>query len=281
MIYATIQHMAGIERINPEQIAFREFVRNVGHPLAFKNKTELIDPEGLPRFHEILRSGKGGVVVETHFSALDPMWTMNAVTKKMGVRNIHISGPIRIDRTNPKLNKIMHWAGVDITGIVTPKAYADAVEKGNPKGFEPGQGLQKYLGQALEAIKAGGLVVIASNPERQAKLTIDEHDSVAGLLHLLKSRNLADFGVHFVSPSLKKGVTDYSKHRSIPTVLRRAYMRHGATFTAGELWSMAESEVNPDLDRKAKRDATNKAMSRIIYEELLKIAPPGMRPTAQ
>lgn len=280
MIYATIQHMTEIERIKPKQRVFREVIRNVGHPLVFKNKTELIDPEGLSRFHEILREGHGGVVVETHFSALDPMWTMNAVTKQMGVRDIHISGPIRIDRTNPTFNKVMHWAGVDITGIVTPKAYVDAVEKGNPKGFKPGQGLEKYFTQAIETIKAGGLVVIASNPERQAKLTLDEHDSVAGLLHLLKSRRLVDFGVHFVSPSLKN-TTDYSKHRSIPTVLRRAYMRHGATFTAGELWSMAESEVDPDLDRKAKRDATNREISKIIFSEFLKIVPPGMKPTAQ
>src|SRR5690242_15633241 len=99
-------------KVGVGQRFFREVIaRDLLHPITNKHKTEVIDPEGLRNFQEMLRQGKGGVLISNHFSALDPFWVIAEATKTMGLRSIEVMQPIRWDRVPPGLMQFANLSG--------------------------------------------------------------------------------------------------------------------------------------------------------------------------
>lgn len=260
------------QQIRRGQKVFREAFRDIGRPLVFKLGTELVDPSGLAEFRHMLREGRGGLLVSTHFSALDPMWVM-AETTRDGLRSIHMTGPIRVDRTNPTLARIMSWTGVDMVPVVTPEAFKRDQERETPRGYKQGEGVMAYQSAIADAIKHKGLGYTSATHSRQDTFQPDPLRAIAGLIHLLAERHgLKNFGVHFVAPELP-GVSEYATHKGIPTAFKRARIRHGATFIAHELMDEARKSVPQGLNGSKKRKVETEALSNIIFRELAKVAP--------
>lgn len=268
-------------KIPPINGVLREGIRDIAHPFVFRHSTERTGNEGRNQFNQILKAGKGGIIDTAHYSAFDPAWIANEATKDAGLRNTQITIPIRWDRAYSGLSQVAKLGGINLVRVVTPAMYEAVMKKGNPHEFQKQQGFLKYITKAAETVKAGGIVIVASNPERQPEIQEDEYNVLGILVNtLVNAKNPhTEFGIHFTIPELK-GVTDYSKHRSIPTALRRPNILHGGTLTGEQIWSQAMSQASQDGEddpRKLKRMAIGK-ISEIAYHELVKFAPPGLKP---
>ena len=273
--------------VNPAQMAFREFARgHIFHYLAFNNESQ--DPfGGLKILHEHLRKRKEGVVVvEMHFSQIDPAWALNDVTEKMGFRSIPVTQPIAADRTPFYLPLAARFAGINMVKVVSPDVKERADKKDPNNKVVQGAGMTEYMHKAVEIVKKGGIVGSPTQATREPQLKLNDGNQAVTtkLLVGLIRAGLEDFAIHFVAFDMKglNGKEDYESKK------RRRYNRwkkhttiHGGTYTLAEFLKLAEVELPPETSarKKAAIIAGNFAKIELfVYQEQARIAPDSYLP---
>lgn len=265
--------------IQLHQALFREIViRGIAHPFLFRHKSEEGVPGGLERFHDILKSGKGGIIVDAHYSQIDPPWSFNDSTKKHGLRNIKAVFPIRKDHAPNFLLKIGEISGAVLVRVVTPdlldKADKETKKTGIPHNLKETEGFMEYRTKAKKAINNGELAIIGNTPTRSRELTLDPTDSLGKLIFDSLARGRGEFGIHFYASKIPN-TKDYGTRRRFNQFKRHIGV-HGVTLTGNEIWERAEKMVPAETtEKKARRNATLSNISRIVFEELSRIADPN------
>lgn len=265
--------------IHPAQMLLREAARNIIHPFVLRN--ESVDPYGgLKRFHDLLKQGKGGVVVEMHYSQIDPVWAIDSVTKRMGFRNIPIAQPIAADRALPGLVNFTKATGINIVKIVTPDVKDRANLKNPNNTLKVGDGQEEYLRKALEVVKnEKGIASVPPKATREDGLKQSGRDQAVASKLLLKlyMAGVKDFAIHFVAFEMDaiKKPEDYNKRRKY-NLFRRHKAIHGHTYTLQEFIELAAA-ASPakEGERPRKRDVRVLVESgeKVVYDQLSQIVP--------
>lgn len=259
-------------------LAREVIIRGVAHPFLFRHKSEIGVPGGLERFHEILKEGKGGIIVDAHYSQIDPAWALSDTTKKMGLRNIKAVFPIRHDHAPNFLLRIGKVTGAELVRVVTPEAFDKAEEEtrktGKPHGLKETQGFLEYRTKAKKAFNNGGVAVIGNTPTRRRKLIQDSSDSLGKLIFDSVGEGRGEFGIHFYASRIPN-TKDYGTRKKF-NPLKRHVGIHGATLTGNEIWEKAEKMVPTETtDRKQRRSEILEYISAIVFDELSRIVDPN------
>lgn len=264
--------------VSPIQILAREAARGIIHPIFLRN--EAIDPHGgLKKFQDMVSSGMGGVIIEMHFSQIDPVWAIDAVTKRHGYRNLPITQPIAADRCLPGLVQASKAMGINLIKVVAPDVKQRADQKG-PNDLKAGDGQNTYLHKAVEVVARHGIALVPPKATREPKLVQSERDQAVTslLLSRLYLRGVTNVAVHFVAFDMDgiQGEEDYKRQRKY-NLFRKHRTIHGNTYTLPELIDKAAGPVQEGERerRRARRGLTE--MESVVYDELSKIVPASYR----
>ncbi|CAN5199548.1 hypothetical protein BH11PAT1_BH11PAT1_2080 [soil metagenome] len=149
-------------------------------------KQEVIHEEGngLAQAVEAAKNGKGLVIVwAPHWSFDDGFRIATLITNTAGLRNKRLVYPLAKHQDSPPLQKLGASTGIDYPVVVTE----DTIQK---KGFEKervGEGVLEYMKKAYEAMKHGGISVVAIQGKREAYFDPNnELQPVKGLIRGMK-----------------------------------------------------------------------------------------------
>jgi hypothetical protein len=273
--------------VNPMQMGFREFTRgHLFHYLFFNNESK--DPfGGLAKLHEeFLRKKKGGVIVEMHFSQVDPAWALNDVTERIGFRSIPATQPIASDRAPFYLPFVTRLAGINMVRVVSPDVKKRANVKNPDNKLVKGSGVAEYIRKAVNTVKKGGVVGTPPQATREPQLVQSNKDQavVTNLIAGFLKEGVEDFAIHFVAFDMKglNRKEDYeSKKRRRYNMFKKHTTIHGNTYTLSELLTLAGIEFNPNDTQRQKAVKIFRSFENIesiVYHELESIVPQSYLP---
>lgn len=261
-------------KVSPLHGSLRELFRGAIHYPILRNETR--DPfGGLLKMQEGIRQGTGAVVIFTHFSEVDPVWMMNGVTEKIGMRNIPILQPIASDRTyGGAIIKLSGAVGIDLSPIVTPDAKERALHAG--KLVTQGDGLETYMEKAAKTLQEGGIVSTPYFATRQPHLSESGPGVTTKLLYEMQNRGVQDFNIHFAAPEIL-GVKDYREKRKF-NLFTKHIINHGETYSIQEFLELCGGESIPGETERRKKYRALKNVEKTAYEAFKKIVPTGYMP---
>jgi len=259
--------------INPLQVVWREAARGIlRHPL-LRTEGSVDDFGGLEKLCEYVGQGKGGIVVEMHFSTSDPLWAIDSITKNQA-KSVKITAPIAKHQAFFGLLPFAKSIGVKAIKVVTPESKYRADKKGE-NDLKRGEGTLQYLDEAAPTVRDGGIVVVASNATRKPKLTLDKDGVVTRLIKGLYDRGVSieDSWIHFVAFEIP-GLENYGDKKVRGLKLFKKYkVIHGETITLNELLNRAKIDIKENETRDKWRQRNLQNIEEAVFSEQAKIAP--------
>ncbi len=264
--------------INKAQAVWRETVRKILRYPLLKTQESADNLGGLERLCEFIAQGKGGIVVETHFSTSDPLWALDSVMVNQA-KDVKASAPIAKHHAFFGLLPFAKSIGVRAIKVTTPETKRLADEKGE-NNLRRGNGTLEYMNEAAETVKDGGIVVIATNAHRKSQLTFDESGVVTRLIKGLHERgiSLSDAWIHFVSFEMN-GIQDYEnkKVRGL-NFFKKHKVNHGETLTVSELLLKAGIEIKESETRDEWKERALGSIENAVYNRFVNIVPTAYLP---
>jgi hypothetical protein len=218
----------------------------------------VIPPETWTAAEDILKSGKGILVVANHPTLADGPLLISLLFRNPYFRERKFSVPVAHHQSGVS-NLINDITGSDmeLINIVTP----DTVKKHPEMASQQGKGLISYVNSAIDTLGKGGIVVLFPHAERRPRVGIPQNSDVATELLTRKAEhNNIDYGilplgisVPGVSPELVNGLN-----------LGRKYLIKSGEVITGKA-----------LRDRCKSDKTT--ADHIIYSVFSQLVPPEYR----
>jgi hypothetical protein len=198
--------------------------------------------DSLSKVINFAKSGKGLVIVYTHFSYRDAMEVNRSIIYKYPfLRNREAVNPLAYYQQNPFL-KFVGWL---YTGNLIPIVNSSTLKR---KGFEhlpKGKGLSDFIASSARVLSKGGAVTVAINASRKEKLDLNDPQKPVGyLIASLLAKNVQNFGILLVSFAVS-GTSNYSKKEVGGMNFRKTY-----TINIGKYFPLKELLNHPDIKGK-------------------------------
>ncbi len=163
----------------------------------------------LPRIdREVGKSGRGLIVVYTHFSYRDGIdLTRHLVIKNPILNRREVISPLSFHQ----MNKVVKF----LTDLYHEKLYPivnnDTLARRGFEHMRKGEGMDKFISASTQELGRGGIVMIATNAGRKEKLDIDDPQKPLGYLMLaLQQKKIDNYAILVVCLTVK-GAKSYKK----------------------------------------------------------------------
>lgn len=263
--------------INPVQVVWRKAARGILRYPLLRTQESVDNFAGFEKLCEYVGQGKGGIVVEMHFSTSDPLWAIDGVTKNQA-ENVKVTAPIAKHQAFFGLLPFARSIGVKAIKVVTPESKMRADNKGE-NGLKRGDGTLQYLNEAAPTIQDGGIVVVASNATRKSKLTFDKDGVVTRLIKGLYDRGVSidDKWIHFVAFEID-GLSNYGdkKVRGLNLVKKHKII-HGETITLKELLERSGLQMRENETKEEWKERALPFIEELVYNQEKQIVPQAYR----
>jgi hypothetical protein len=213
----------------------------------------------LPKIDREAKEGRGFVLVYTHFSYRDGIeLTTSLVINNPVLRTREVISPLSFHQNNVIVRLLTDMYHEKLYPIVNN----DTLIR---KGFEhlqKGQGMDKFINASAEAMKRGGIVMIATNAGRRERLDINDAQKPLGYFMLgMQKKNLKNYGILIVSMSIE-GAKSYNKKETGGLNIGKKYITKIVDF-----YHPDELLANPEVAGKISNVDT------FIRRQIAKVSP--------
>lgn len=190
----------------------------------------ILDAGGLQRAESLARAGYGTLVLMNHFSLRDGLQVLHLVYGSEALRRRPTLAPAASQHLAGRLlPTLANAVGIRLLPITTMEAVKE-------QGLDPASGLNPlvYARQAIGALRAGGIVLLAPQAGRRSLLGEPQMRPVSLLLAQARRQRVRDVALFFVGLGIA-GESDYSLEKVGGLNPGRRYeVRIGQTFTLDE-----------------------------------------------
>lgn len=230
------------------------------------------DYRGFEDAERLLKEGKGLIVRINHFSERDPATIFIDLFGRSAVmRNRVIVGPVAEHQYHRPITQLTaRLADFGLFPLVT----SDTLQHEGYQGETMGEGIFDYLGNGVQAVKDGGILLVAPQGGRRGCLINDQIDFqvMRGLMLEVMRKKVKNFGLICVGLGLE-GVKDYG----VPGMekihlLEKGIVRYGQLYTYDKLMELAGNNNRNLLDMidyLVFSDLMNLVPSKYIPEDIL------------
>lgn len=249
--------------------AARELTIAALRPTVLRSKT-IDNNHSIDRAKEILRNGKGLIVIINHFSLKDPPQAVSEVLHHTVMGSKKIITPIAYHMNSGILRKILNIYGVTLKPIVTN----NTVKEGKSNGHELNDGMAEYFSESMELLKEGGIIVLAPQGTRMSHLGEPDPKNLAigALMAATKKNGIGNKCAIVVMGLGIKGVDDYSQKKEV-NLFSKYTVNIGACLTFEEVLAEAEKMAEESGETLKKLRDPLRFVDKVVYRELRKIVP--------
>jgi len=217
-----------------------------------------IPPETWAAAENILKSGKGILVVANHPTLADGPLLISLLFRNPYFRELKFAVPVAYHQS--KVSNLINditGSNMELINIVTP----DTVKKHPEMASQQGKGLISYVSSAIDTLSNGGVVVLFPHAERRPRVGIPKNSDVATELLTRKAeRNNLDYGILPLGISVP-GVSPESVNGL--NLGRKYLIKSGEIITGKELRELCKAD--------------NTTADHIIYSVFSQLVPPEYR----